>query len=135
MKEYRGSLTEPGKDSPYRTRTIQENLDLFSDMKNGKLPDGKCILRAKINNLSPNMNLRDPALYRIKRASHPITKDEWCISCANLNQRRLTPCNTIQMYVTTFRITPNMNDALICQGEYLCPIEVIGHMDACHTSL
>ena len=79
MKEYRGSLTEPGKDSPYRTRTIQENLDLFSDMKNGKLPDGKCILRAKINNLSPNMNLRDPALYRIKRASHPITKDEWCI--------------------------------------------------------
>jgi glutaminyl-tRNA synthetase len=79
MKEYRGTLTEPGKNSPYRSRSIEENLRLFGDMKAGKLPDGKCILRAKIDNLSPNMNLRDPALYRIKRASHPITGDEWCI--------------------------------------------------------
>jgi glutaminyl-tRNA synthetase len=79
MKEYRGTLTEPGKNSPYRSRSIEENLRLFEDMKAGKLPDGKCILRAKIDNLSPNMNLRDPALYRIKRASHPITGDEWCI--------------------------------------------------------
>ena len=79
MKVYRGTLTEPGKDSPYRTRSIKENLRLFSEMKDGKLPDGKCILRAKINNFSPNMNLRDPALYRIKRATHPITGDDWCI--------------------------------------------------------
>lgn len=79
MREYRGSLTEPGKDSPYRTRSIKENLELFQAMKDGKFPDGKCVLRAKIDNASPNINLRDPTLYRIKAASHPITGDEWCI--------------------------------------------------------
>ena len=73
MKVYRGTLTEPGKDSPFRTRSIEKNLQLFSDMREGKLPDGRCILRAKIDNSSPNMNMRDPTLYRIKRASHPMT--------------------------------------------------------------
>jgi len=79
MREYRGSLTEPGKDSPYRTRSIEENLRLFKSMKNGELPDGQCILRAKIDMTHPNMIMRDPALYRIKRAPHPMTGDKWCI--------------------------------------------------------
>lgn len=79
MREYRGTLTEPGIDSPYRTRSVQENLELFQSMKDGKFPDGKCVLRAKIDTSSPNLNLRDPTIYRIKRASHPITGDKWCI--------------------------------------------------------
>lgn len=79
MKLYRGTLTEPGKDSPFRTRSIDENLDLFMKMKNGEFPDGKCVLRAKIDNSSPNLNLRDPTIYRIKHATHPITGDQWCI--------------------------------------------------------
>jgi len=79
MKEYRGTLTEPGKDSPYRKRGISENLDLFESMATGKFPDGHCVLRAKIDNTSPNLNLRDPTLYRIKRAVHPITGSKWCI--------------------------------------------------------
>ena len=73
MKEYRGTLTSSGKDSPHRSRSIEENLSLFSDMKAGKFPDGFCVLRAKIDNSSPNMNMRDSTLYRIKRATHPIT--------------------------------------------------------------
>ena len=73
MKVYRGTLTEPGKDSPFRSRPIEESLRLFAEMREGKLPDGRCILRAKIDNSSPNMNMRDPTLYRIKRASHPMT--------------------------------------------------------------
>lgn len=79
MREYRGTLTEPGKDSPYRSRSIDENLQLFQQMKDGKLPDGKCVLRAKIDNSSPNLNMRDPTIYRIKRATHPITGDAWSI--------------------------------------------------------
>ena len=73
MKEYRGTLTEPGKNSPDRDRSIEENLDLFMRMKNGEFPEGKYTLRAKINMASPNINLRDPALYRIKYAEHPRT--------------------------------------------------------------
>ena len=70
MREYRGTLTEPGKDSPYRNRSVEENLDLFERMKNGEFPDGSHTLRAKIDMSSPNMNMRDPAIYRIIHTSH-----------------------------------------------------------------
>ncbi|MGV3523365.1 MAG: glutamine--tRNA ligase/YqeY domain fusion protein [Candidatus Sericytochromatia bacterium] len=79
IRAYRGTLTEPGQNSPYRERTIEENLDLFTRMKNGEFPDGAHILRAKIDMASPNINLRDPALYRIRKAHHHRTGDEWCI--------------------------------------------------------
>ena len=79
MREYRGTLTEPGKDSPYRNRTIEENLDLFERMKNGEFKDGKKVLRAKIDMSSPNINFRDPIIYRIAHASHHNTGDKWCI--------------------------------------------------------
>jgi glutaminyl-tRNA synthetase len=79
MRAYRGTLTEPGKDSPYRTRSVEENLDLFRRMKAGEFPDGAHVLRAKIDMASPNINLRDPAIYRIKHATHHNTGDKWCI--------------------------------------------------------
>jgi len=79
IREYRGTLTEPGKESPYRNRTVEENLDLFERMKNGEFPDGSRVLRAKIDMASPNMNMRDPVLYRILRATHHRTGDKWCI--------------------------------------------------------
>lgn len=79
MKEYRGSLTEPGKESPYRNRSIEENLDLFEKMKNGQFKDGEKVLRAKIDMSSPNINLRDPIIYRISHSVHHNTKDKWCI--------------------------------------------------------
>ena len=79
MRAYRGTLTEPGKDSPYRSRSVEENLDLFRRMKADKFPDGAHVLRAKIDMASPNINLRDPAIYRIKRATHHNTGDKWCI--------------------------------------------------------
>ena len=79
MREYRGTLTEPGKNSPYRERTVKENLDLFARMKAGEYEDGEKTLRAKIDMASPNMNMRDPALYRIKHAHHHQTGDKWCI--------------------------------------------------------
>ena len=79
MREYRGTLTQPGRPSPDRDRSIQENLDLFRKMRAGEFPDGKYILRAKIDMASPNVNLRDPALYRIRRAHHHKTGDTWCI--------------------------------------------------------
>ena len=79
MREYRGTLTEPGKESPYRGRTPEENLDLFERMKNGEFADGSHTLRAKIDMSSPNMNLRDPAIYRIVRAHHHRQGDKWCI--------------------------------------------------------
>jgi glutaminyl-tRNA synthetase len=78
-REYRGTLTRPGKDSPYRTRSIEENLDLFEQMKAGKLPDGSRTLRAKIDMAHPNLNMRDPVMYRILHAAHPRTADDWCI--------------------------------------------------------
>lgn len=79
MREYRGTLTEPGKNSPWRERSVEENLDLFTRMKNGEFPDGSHTLRAKIDMASPNMNLRDPAIYRIVRAHHHRQGDKWCI--------------------------------------------------------
>lgn len=79
MREYRGTLTEPGKESPYRNRSVDENLDLFERMKNGEFPDGSHTLRAKIDMASPNMNLRDPAIYRIVHAHHHRQGDKWCI--------------------------------------------------------
>lgn len=78
-KEYRGTLTEPGKESPYRNRSVEENLDLFERMRNGEFPDGSRVLRAKIDMSSPNMNMRDPVIYRILRATHHRTGDKWCI--------------------------------------------------------
>lgn len=79
MREYRGTLTEPGKDSPFRNRSIEENLDLFERMRTGEFEDGSRTLRAKIDMASPNINLRDPALYRILHRRHHQTGDKWCI--------------------------------------------------------
>ncbi len=79
MKLYRGTLTEIGKESPYRNRSIEENLKLFMAMKEGKFKDGACTLRAKIDMSSPNLNMRDPVLYRISHSSHHQTGDKWCI--------------------------------------------------------
>ena len=79
IKEYRGTLTEPGRNSPYRNRSIEENLDLFHRMKSGEFPDGAKVLRAKIDMSSPNLNMRDPVIYRIIRAHHHRTGDKWCI--------------------------------------------------------
>ena len=79
MRTYRGTLTEPGKNSPYRDRSIEENLDLFERMKNGEFPDGSKVLRAKIDMASPNMNMRDPVIYRVARMTHHNTGDKWCI--------------------------------------------------------
>jgi glutaminyl-tRNA synthetase len=79
IRQYRGTLTEPGKDSPHRNRTAEENLDLFTRMKAGEFPDGTRVLRAKIDMASPNINLRDPIMYRILHAEHNRTGDKWCI--------------------------------------------------------
>jgi glutaminyl-tRNA synthetase len=79
MREYRGTLTEKGKNSPFRQRSVEENLDLFDRMKKGEFAEGEHTLRAKIDMESPNINLRDPILYRVKKASHPRTGDKWCI--------------------------------------------------------
>ena len=79
IREYRGTLKEPGKESPYRNRSIEENLDLFERMKNGEFPDGSKVLRAKIDMASPNINMRDPVIYRIARMTHHNTGDKWCI--------------------------------------------------------
>jgi glutaminyl-tRNA synthetase len=79
MREYRGTLTEPGKNSPYRDRSVEENLDLFQRMRAGDFPDGSRTLRAKIDMASPNINLRDPVMYRVLRATHHRTGDAWCI--------------------------------------------------------
>lgn len=79
IREYRGTLTQPGKNSPYRDRTPEENMDLFLRMKNGEFPEGSRVLRAKIDMASPNINLRDPTIYRIKYCTHHRTGDKWCI--------------------------------------------------------
>ncbi|UCG49811.1 MAG: glutamine--tRNA ligase/YqeY domain fusion protein [Phycisphaerales bacterium] len=78
-REYRGTLTRPGKDSPYRSRTVEENLDLFERMRKGEFPDGSRTLRAKIDMAHPNLNMRDPVMYRIVHADHHRTGDKWCI--------------------------------------------------------
>ncbi len=79
MRKYRGTLTEPGKESPYRDRSVEENLDLFAQMKNGELDEGTCVLRAKIDMAAPNFLMRDPVIYRIMKVSHHRTGDTWCI--------------------------------------------------------
>lgn len=79
IREYRGTLTRPGRESPYRNRSVEENLDLFRRMREGEFPDGSRVLRAKIDMASPNLNMRDPVLYRILRATHHRTGDRWCI--------------------------------------------------------
>ena len=79
IRAHRGTLTEPGVDSPHRTRSVDENLDLFRRMRAGEFPDGAHVLRARIDMASPNINLRDPVLYRIRHASHHRTGDAWCI--------------------------------------------------------
>ena len=79
IREYRGTLTKPGKNSPYRERPVEENLELFEKMKNGEFQNGECVLRAKVDMGSPNINLRDPIMYRILHAHHHRTGDKWCI--------------------------------------------------------
>lgn len=79
IREYRGTLTEPGKESPYRNRSVEENLDLFESMKNGEFEDGSKVLRAKIDMASPNINMRDPVIYRVAHMHHHRTGDTWCI--------------------------------------------------------
>jgi glutaminyl-tRNA synthetase len=79
IREYRGTLTEPGKESPYRNRSVEENLQLFEEMKDGKYQDGEKVLRAKIDMASPNMNMRDPVIYRVAHMTHHRTGDTWCI--------------------------------------------------------
>jgi glutaminyl-tRNA synthetase len=79
IREYRGTLTEPGEKSPYRDRDFSENLDLFQRMRDGEFDDGYCVLRAKIDMASPNLNMRDPTIYRIRKLTHPRTHDRWCI--------------------------------------------------------
>lgn len=79
MREYRGTLTQPGKESPYRNRSVEENLDLFERMKAGEFEEGSRVLRAKIDMASPNLNMRDPVMYRIMKVPHHRTKDKWCI--------------------------------------------------------
>lgn len=79
IREYRGTLTEPGKNSPYRDRSVEENLELFENMKNGKYADGEKVLRAKIDMASPNINMRDPIIYRVAHMTHHRTGDTWCI--------------------------------------------------------
>ena len=108
MREYRGTLTQAGRASPFRARTWEENLDLFRRMKAGEFPDGSRTLRAKIDMASPNMNLRDPVIYRIKRAHHIRTGDTWCI---------------YPMYDYTHCIS----DALECITHSLCTLEFEDH--------
>ncbi len=108
MREFRGTLTEPGRPSPYRDRTVEENLDLFRRMKAGEFADGTRTLRAKIDMASPNINLRDPVIYRIKRAHHIRTGDAWCI---------------YPMYDYTHCIS----DALECITHSLCTLEFEDH--------
>jgi len=79
IREYRGTLTQPGKESPYRNRSVEENLELFEGMRAGRFEDGTRVLRARIDMASPNLNLRDPVIYRIRRATHHRTEDAWCI--------------------------------------------------------
>lgn len=79
IREYRGTLTRPGKESPYRSRPVDENLDLFERMKKGEFGEGECVLRAKISMASPNINMRDPAIFRIRHEAHHRTRDKWCI--------------------------------------------------------
>ncbi len=108
MREYRGTLTEPGRNSPYRDRSVEENLDLFARMKAGEFPDGARSLRAKIDMGSPNMNLRDPILYRIRHAHHHQTGDKWCI-------------------YPSYDFTHGQSDAIEGITHSICPLEFEDH--------
>ena len=79
IRQYRGTLTEAGKESPYRNRSVEENLQLFEEMRDGKYEDGTKVLRAKIDMASPNINMRDPVIYRVAHMTHHNTGDKWCI--------------------------------------------------------
>src|SRR5207249_11131482 len=95
MSEYRGTLTEPGRESPYRNRSVEENLDLFARMRAGEFDDGTKTLRAKIDMASGNINLPDPVMYRIRKATHDRTCDAWCvdpIQHASAGQAESTDC-------------------------------------------
>ena len=108
MREYRGTLTESGKNSPYRERTIEENLDLFERMRKGEFPDGKHVLRAKIDMEAANINMRDPVIYRILHASHHRTGDKWCV-------------------YPTYDFTHCLSDALEGITHSLCSLEFQDH--------
>jgi glutaminyl-tRNA synthetase len=108
IRQYRGTLTEPGRDSPYRNRSVEENLDLFERMRAGEFPDGSRVLRAKIDMASPNLNMRDPTLYRIRHASHHRTGDKWCI-------------------YPMYDYTHALSDALECITHSLCTLEFEDH--------
>jgi len=108
IRQQRGTLTEPGVQSPFRNRSVEENLDLFARMCNGQFQDGACVLRAKIDMASPNLNLRDPTLYRIRKASHYREGDKWCV---------------YPMYDFTHPIS----DAMECVTHSLCTLEFEDH--------
>jgi glutaminyl-tRNA synthetase len=104
----RGTLTQPGKESPYRNRSVEENLDLFERMKNGEFPDGARVLRAKIDMASPNMNLRDPIMYRILHAEHHRTGNKWCI-------------------YPTYDWAHGQSDSVECVTHSMCSLEFVDH--------
>ena len=108
IRDHRGTLTEPGKNSPYRERDVDENLDLFRRMRAGEFGDGEHVLRAKIDMASPNMNLRDPALYRIRHISHQLTGDSWCI-------------------YPMYDFAHTLSDAFECITHSLCTLEFEDH--------
>ena len=108
LREYRGSHTKPGKNSPYRERSVEENLDLFERMKKGEFKDGEHVLRAKIDMTSGNMNMRDPLIYRIRHAHHPITGDKWCI-------------------YPLYDFTHGLSDAIEAITHFLCSLEFEDH--------
>ena len=108
IRLHRGTLTEPGKDSPYRNRSIEENLDLFVRMKNGEFPDGSRVLRAKIDMASPNLNMRDPVMYRILHATHHRTGDDWCI-------------------YPMYDYAHGQSDSLECVTHSMCTLELTDH--------
>src|SRR5207245_11140527 len=102
------TLTEPGKDSPYRNRTVEENLDLFERMRAGEFPDGSRTLRAKIDMASPNLNMRDPVMYRILHAEHHRTRNKWCI-------------------YPMYDYTPGESDSLERVTHFMCTLEFDAH--------
>jgi glutaminyl-tRNA synthetase len=108
IREHRGTLTEPGRDSPWRERSVEESLDLFARMRAGEFPDGARVLRARIDMASPNINLRDPVLYRIVHATHPRTGDAWCI-------------------YPTYDFAHGQSDAIEGVTHSLCTLEFEGH--------
>ncbi len=108
IRAYRGTLTEPGRDSPFRDRAVEENLDLFERMRRGEFPNGARVLRARIDMSSPNINLRDPVLYRISHAAHPRTGDAWCI-------------------YPTYDFAHGQSDAIEGVTHSLCTLEFEGH--------